>query len=140
MFAVLVLLPGCAGAQPPQKITSAEGMSCASTCVAPGLAATAGHCVGRYEPIVTLPQDCRDVATRAALQGEPVEVRGYALGLASARTSTIVESNWLGWLIVSGRGIPGESGGGVYGTDGDLLGVVVETRDGVTYARRIEVF
>jgi hypothetical protein len=119
-------------------INQDAGMTCALTCIAKGKAATAGHCSGDTSPtITTADPDCGEIVTRDARTGEGVTVEGMALGDRSSRVEAVIDPNWLGWLIVTGLGTPGESGGGVYGADGALLGVVVETRDGMTYARRV---
>lgn len=135
-LALALLLVGCTSTS--AMIRSPNGASCALTCTAVGLAATAGHCADSREPVVSVAADwCGATDRRAAGQGESVTVRGFAYGVASERASRVVDPNWLGWVLVDGRGQPGESGGGVYGSDGALLGIVVETHDGITYARKI---
>lgn len=136
-YLILALaLVGCSSTS--YAIRSPSGATCALTCTDDGRAATAGHCADSREPVVSVSADwCGATARRAAVQGEPVSVRGYAYGLASSRASTVADANWLGWVLVEGHGQPGESGGGVYGSDGALLGIVVETHDGMTWARRL---
>lgn len=135
-LALALALVGCSSTS--YAIRSPSGAACALTCTDDGLAATAGHCADSRELVVSVAADwCGATAQRAPVQGEPVSVRGYAYGLASSRASTVVDANWLGWVLVDGRGQPGESGGGVYGADGALLGIVVETHDGMTWARRL---
>jgi len=133
----------CASLQQP-RVRVLEGgdsaMTCGVVCVAPGRAATAGHCVGEHDAasaVVTLPDtSCGVVAVRDGVTAEHVTIEGWANGVKSGRASKVVDANWLGLLIVAGAGHRGESGGGIYAEDGALLGVTVETRDGLTYARR----
>lgn len=128
----------CACGHPKRQVRAIEvdGMVCGATCVDEDMVATAGHCVGRKDPIVFFEDSqCDRPVVRKARQGERVFVAGYPFGVRVDRPAIAVDPNWLGWLIVSGRGQHGESGGGVYGTDGALLGIAVETRDGLTYAR-----
>jgi hypothetical protein len=101
----------------------------AVTCGPDGRAVTAGHNVGRVEPLVELPRLCPEPKFRAARTGEAVTVG------KDGRRATVTDPNWAGWLVATGAGIPGESGSGVYGADGALLAIAVETRQGMTYAR-----
>lgn len=125
---------GCAN--PQHRAIEVDGMVCGTTCVDTDMIATAGHCVGSHDPVVFFKDTiCERPVVRKARQGERAWVDGYPMGVYAKRPTTVVDPNWLGWLIVSGKGQHGESGGGVYGADGALLGIVVETRDGMTYAR-----
>lgn len=125
---------GCVN--PQHRAIEVDGMVCGATCVDEGMIATAGHCVGNRDPVVFFKDNvCHRPKIRTARVGERAYVGGYPLGQYEVRPAIVVDPNWLGWLIVSGKGQHGESGGGVYGSDGALLGIVVETRDGVTYAR-----
>jgi hypothetical protein len=100
---------------------------CAFTCVLPGQAATAGHCVDRPEPAVLVPvSSCTDAPTRRA----PVPGEAATIG---DRTTTVID-RWLTWLVLADPCTPGESGSGVYGSDGALLGIVVENHSGQCYA------
>lgn len=135
-LALALLLVACSSTT--IAIRAPNGPTCALTCIGEGHAATAGHCAASRKPVVSVAADwCGATVRRAAVQGESVTVRGFAFGSASERASRVVDPNWLGWVLVDGRGQHGESGGGVYGSDGALLGIVVETHDGITYARKI---
>lgn len=112
-----LLLCGCAPSYP----------TCRSACIAPGAALTAGHCVSRREPITrVVDSDCDTTPnTRRADPGETVTV-GH-------RRMRVVDT-WLGYVILDGACIPGESGSGVYGGDGALLAVALENHSGLCYA------
>jgi hypothetical protein len=100
---------------------------CQFACVLPGQAVTAGHCASRPEPVVLVPvSSCADAPTRRA----PVPGEVATIG---ERQTTIVD-RWLTWLVLADPCTPGESGSGVYGADGALLGVVVENHSGQCYA------
>lgn len=131
-----LLLSACS--RPQVVAIESSSMVCGSVCTSKGQAATAGHCVGSREPVVLLSdRSCDEPATRKASAFEIVSVEGFGRGVRSHRSTMVLDSNWAGWLIATGRAIPGESGGGVYGRDGALLAVVVETRGGLTYARLV---
>jgi hypothetical protein len=119
--ATALLVASCAAVQP----------VCSFACTRVGLAATAGHCVGRTEPVVLVPvASCQDApATRSAQPGEQATV--------GVRTLSVVD-RWLTWVVLDGPCQPGESGSGVYGADGALLGIVVENHSGQCYAEAIQ--
>lgn len=115
--ALAALLIACSPVQAP----------CAFTCVLPGQAATAGHCVDRREPVVLVSvNSCTDAPTRRA----PVPGEAATIG---DRTTTVID-RWLTWLVLADPCTPGESGSGVYGADGALLGIVVENHSDQCYA------
>ena len=141
---LVTVLLGCASCsnlpQPRVRLLEDDdaAMTCGIVCVAPGRAATAGHCLGSPRAVEVLPDtSCWSIETRDAVTGEMVTIEGWAWGVKSSRRAAVVDPNWSGWLITTGTGRMGESGGGVYGADGALMGIVLETRDALTYSRRI---
>ena len=136
--AAILALFLCACATPKVRAVDVEGVICGTVCTADNVATTAGHCVGRQEYLTSYRDTaCVALAIRATVDCETVRVEGTARGVKASCSATAISGNWLGWLIVTGRGRPGESGGGVWGADGALLGIVVETHDRLTYARLI---
>jgi hypothetical protein len=59
-------------------------------------------------------------------------VPGEVATIGDRRTAVI--DRWLTWLVLADPCTPGESGSGVYGSDGALLGIVVENHSGQCYA------
>lgn len=106
-------------------------MACHYTCIADGLALTAGHCEGLPTPVAPLDVPaCKAPRTRLPVDGEPVTI--------GARQSSVISARWFARTILDGRAQPGESGSGVYGADGALLAIVLEAHDNYTYAHRLE--
>jgi hypothetical protein len=136
LVTISLFLAACS--RPQVVAIESDTMICGSVCTSRGVAATAGHCVGSREPVVLL-QDraCEEPITRRAHAFEVVSIEGFGRGVKSHRSSLVIDGNWAGWLITTGRATPGESGGAVLGRDGALLGIAVETRDGLTYARLV---
>jgi hypothetical protein len=103
---------------------------CSWACAGPGEGATVPHCGATRFPVPT----CETPSTRAAVTGETVEVRS-AFGM---RGTKVLEPNWLGWLVLEASLEHGDSGSGVYGADGALLGLVDHRAGGHTFAVRAE--
>lgn len=114
-----------------QPVAAPSVMRCQNACVAPDVAFTAGHCVGQAYPYLALVErpGCATPTTRRPVDGETVTV--------GERATTVRAARWLTWTILEGRAERGESGSGVYGDDGALLAIVIETRDDLTYAWRL---
>lgn len=135
----LFVLSGCTSTTQPVEsiviINDDTSMRCAATCVEKDVAVTAGHCVGeKVSKISFIREDgCVAPQIRLPIKGEEVIIKGSQ----GDRTTKVFDPKWLTWTLLEGRGIHSESGGGVYGRDGALLAVIVETHDDYTYAHRV---
>lgn len=106
--------------------THASISGCSWTCVSDGLGATAPHCGQR---IFRAPE-CGHVSIRQAVEGEVVEVRA----IRGAYRCAVLDPNWMHFVQLDCIGSPGDSGSGVFGEDGALLGVVDRNVDGTLLA------
>lgn len=97
-------------------------LGCSWVCIGDGVAATAPHCGNARFPM----NDCDDTPVREAIDGEDAEVRS-SLGAYHCR---VQNHNWLGFVVLDCVGNHGDSGSGVFGKDGKLLGIVDRNQAG----------
>jgi len=122
---VVFVLLGCSA------VPTAEFQErCSFACVDSGIALTAGHCLDSTRSVaMVLEPSCEPVRIRPPRQGEPVTILSRLGTRQSVVLTAAGPSMWL-----EGVANPGESGAGVVGEDGALLGVVQSTSPGITIA------
>jgi hypothetical protein len=99
---------------------------CSWTCFGNGIGATASHCGAER---FSAPQ-CDAPPIRAAVEGETVEIRATR-GVVYAR---VERSDLEGLIALERVAIHGDSGSGVFGADGALLGIVDRNQGAWTIA------
>ena len=91
------------------------------------------------------PCPCARVADVAAVEGDPVAVVGYPFGLSRVVTygefqgRVVLAEDGQEYLLITALGAPGNSGGGVFDNNGDLIGITSKGAQGI-FLLAVELF